>query len=215
MTLRSAAIATMFAGRRCYGGVEEPAWEVSADVAGEPVARSAAQTGADLLDDGHQRVDERHEPAEPVPEPRPCLAVGGDRGRIIVRGAADETGPENLEETRLARSDDRAARGSCRRRSRDIFGYIHFCSAWRSHCVRRAKSSTAAWETSSRRLAHRRAGKKVGRRNLAGPIGCSSRQPQVAASSADRLTSERAIWFSFWSACFSSSSVSSRSCATS
>jgi hypothetical protein len=84
------------------GGVEEPGRAVPADIAGNSLAGGPAQSGADRLHDDHQGIHQGHQPAEPVPEARPGLGVGRDRGLIIVGGAADDAGPEELEEARLA-----------------------------------------------------------------------------------------------------------------
>jgi hypothetical protein len=91
------------------------------------MAGGATHPGADLLDQHNERIDQGHEPAEPEANPPPGLAVSGDRSGVVVRGATDEAGAEDLEQSWFARPDDRTARPI----SRDLLlPFRHSHSVW-------------------------------------------------------------------------------------
>ena len=87
--------------------IEQPGRIVAPDVAGKPVPRRPPDPRADLLDHDHQRVDQRHQPAQRIAEPGSGLGIGRDGGGIVVGRAADQTGPEGAEEAWFAGPDDR------------------------------------------------------------------------------------------------------------
>ena len=67
-------------------------------IAGDALAGDAADAGADLLDRRHQRKAEQHDPAHAVAVLGADLGICGDAAGIVVGGAGDKAGPEQLPE---------------------------------------------------------------------------------------------------------------------
>ena len=63
------------------------------------------------LDAHHERRREEHSPQEPEAELRAGLGVGRDAGRIVVRGAGDETWAQALEQVAAETVHRAAANG--------------------------------------------------------------------------------------------------------
>ncbi len=70
---------------------------VPLQVAGDTAARHPSDPRADFLDGAHQRPAKEEGPAEVEAELRAGLGIGGDAAGIVVRGAGDESGAQDLE----------------------------------------------------------------------------------------------------------------------
>jgi len=69
---------------------------VPAHISGEAFASDTADLSADHLDRAHERIGQKQSPNQAVTELGPRLGIGGDAARIVIRGAGDEPGPENI-----------------------------------------------------------------------------------------------------------------------
>jgi hypothetical protein len=76
---------------------QQPCWIVGADIAGDPLAGYPADARADLLNRGHQRIAEQHDPGHTVAKLGADLRIGRNPARIIVGGASDQTRAEEGE----------------------------------------------------------------------------------------------------------------------
>jgi hypothetical protein len=87
---------------------EQPRGTVLTQVAGNAAAGGATHAGAHHLHRRHQRVREEHTPGQRIPELRAGLRVGRDAARIVIGRARNQSGAQDPEQPRLARSDHRA-----------------------------------------------------------------------------------------------------------
>ena len=67
---------------------------MATQVLGDAETGDAADPGADLLDDDHQRQAEEHGPGQRVAVLGADLAVGRDAARVIVGRSRDQAGTE-------------------------------------------------------------------------------------------------------------------------
>ena len=72
----------------------QPGRMIPPDIASDAVLGYAADASAYILDGGHRRPDEQHDPNHAVAEWRAGLGVCGDPARIVVGGPGDQTGAE-------------------------------------------------------------------------------------------------------------------------
>ena len=95
-------------------------------------AGGATHAGAHDLHRRHQRISEDHGPGERIPELRASLRVGRDPARIVIGRARNQSGAQDPEQPRLARSDHRAV---CQ--VTGLFDFEgHACLSWAAASIR-------------------------------------------------------------------------------
>ena len=67
-----------------------------ADVAGDALAGDPADAPADLLNGGHERINEKHRPQHRVPVLRADAGVSGYAARIIVSCTCHQPRPQDF-----------------------------------------------------------------------------------------------------------------------
>ena len=78
--------------------VQHPAGVVLTQDAGQATPVDQADLAADVLDGRHHRQHQERRPQRPIAVAGAGLRVGPDAGRVVVRGAGHEPGPQDLQD---------------------------------------------------------------------------------------------------------------------